>query len=286
NLLFREDGSTLNTWTSAGTQVDGGIVTGEMNTDGAGITVPDYGTGSAWHGPALIKEVTPVQDFEVSAHLQIRTTAVTQTARVEVYLFDENMNVLGKIALLDNQTKVYRKIGEARIGPFLQRYENYLISARNYQYNWDYWFGMLRITRVGNMFEFYITRIGTNNKHVYGIKQVYHDSENNYAGKLKYVQIHIGTYGTTGRAYSAKFFSVYAYELTQATEDQTPYIAYPGDVITFDHTTNELLLNGEDAKRLKDFGGEYFDLPKGFTTLTVLPEGAFDTTVRFRPRYR
>ena len=69
-------------------------------------------------------------------------------------------------------------------------------------------------------------------------------------------------------------------------EDQTPYIAYPGDVITFDHTTSELLLNGEDVKRLKDFGGEYFDLPKGYTALTVLPEGAFDTKVRFRPRYR
>ena len=285
-LLFEEDGSSLNTWTDAGVDVDGGTVTGSFGTDGAGITVPNFGTGTSWHGPALIKEIVPVQDFEVKAHLQMRTTDVNQTSRVEVYLFDENMKVLGKMGVMDNTLGRYVKKGEGRIGPFVGKGVNYLISSQNYQYNWDYFFGMLRIRRIGREFEFYITRIHTNTQHVFSLKETYTDNANEYAGRLKYVQIHIATYGNTSKAYSSKFFTVSAFELSEITEDQTPYIAHEGDVFTFDHINNELLLNGEDVKRLKDLGNKYFDLPKGFTTLTVLPENAFDTKIRFKPRYR
>ncbi|MYL56205.1 hypothetical protein GLW20_01640 [Virgibacillus halodenitrificans] len=285
-LLLSEDGSTINTWSSAGTSVDGGDVTGTMNSDDAGITVPDYGTGVRWHGPALMKEVTPTQDFEVEAHLQLRSTKPNQVARVELYLYDETMNVLGKMAIMDNRVEVFKRFGEARVGPFIGPHDNYLISSKNYAYDWDFWFGMLRMTRVGNEFEFYITRIGTNNKHVWSIKKTFKDLENKYAGKLKYVQIHIGKFGNNPRAYSGKFFSVTAYGLSQATVDQTPYIARPGDIITFDHKDDELLINGEDLKDLKDFGGSFFSLVKGENQLAVLPSGAFNAKVKYRPRYR
>jgi predicted phage tail component-like protein len=285
-LLFSEDGSTLNTWTSAGTSVDGGAVTGAFGTDGAGITIPDYGTGSAWHGPALIKEVQPVQDFEVVAHLQMRTTEPNQTSRIEVYLFDENMNVLGKMAVVDNARNKYVKKGEARIGPYVGRDVNYLISSQNYQYNWDYFFGMLRIRRVGKEFEFYITRIHTNTQHVFSLKETYIDNSNHYAGKLKYIQIHAATYGDTPKSYSTKFFTVSAYELAQTLVDETPYILYPGDVVTFDHSTDDILINGEPRMDLKNFGGSFFKLKKGENVITVTPENSFETKVRFRERYR
>lgn len=285
NLLFEEDGSTLSSWTSAGTSVDGGEVAGSFGTDGAGITVPNYGTGSAWHGPAAIKEITPVQDFEVKAHLQMRTSIISQTSRVEVYLYDENMDVLGKMAVMDNMLNQYTKKGEARFGPFVGRHTNYLISSDNYQYAWDYFFGMLRIRRVGNEFEFYITRIATNTNHVYSLKKTYKDDSGELMGRLKYVQIHIGTHGDTGRAYSAKFFSVSAYELSQATEDQTPYIIDIGDVVTFDHKTKDILLNGESRKDLKNFGGSLFALEKGTNTLSISPEGTFDASIKYRNKY-
>lgn len=286
-LLFKEVGDTLDTWTNPPQSVDGGVVSGTMNSDGAGITVPNYGTGDKWHGPALLKEVTPAQDFEVDVHLQMRTTEVSQTARVEVYLYDEGMNVLGKMAIMDNQLRLYQKNGEARFGKWTENpHENYLISSKNYQYAWDYWFGMLRFRRVGNELEFYITRIGTNNKHVYSLKKTFRDTGNEFNGKLKYVQIHIGTHGSTGRAYSAKMFSVSAHELTQATEDQTPYIAQTNDVITFDHLNDEILINGEDRKDLKDFGASYFQLAKGGNALVVHPDDSFETRVKYRNRYR
>lgn len=282
-LLFEEDGSTIDSWTSSGTSVDGGDVVGSFGTDDSGITVPNYGTGSRWHGPAAIKEITPVQDFEVKANLQMRTTDIKQTSRVEIYLFDENMKNLGKMGIVDNMTSQYTRKGEARYGPFVAHHQNYPISSSNYQYNWDYWFGMLRIRRIGNEFEFYITRIATNTNHVYSVKEIYRDINNELSGKLKYIQIHIGTHGT--RAYSAKFFTVSAYELSQATVDQTPYILDVGDVVTFDHKDDDILVNGEPRNDLKNFGGSFFKLYKGFNTLIVSPEDSFDTQVTYKNKY-
>ena len=59
-------GETLDTWSNTPTKVDGGVVAGRLSTDNDGITVPSYGPDTNnWHGPALIKEISPSQDFEI-----------------------------------------------------------------------------------------------------------------------------------------------------------------------------------------------------------------------------
>src|SRR5699024_8596601 len=51
-LLLEERGQTLDSWTGAGTEIDGGVVAGSLNTDNDGITVPSYGSDTSnWHGP-------------------------------------------------------------------------------------------------------------------------------------------------------------------------------------------------------------------------------------------
>lgn len=284
--LLEERGETLDTW-ETGTDIDG-TVDGELSTDNDGITVPSYGpdTDSGWHGPALIKDIGSAQDFEVEMMLEGRTTETSQTFRIEFYLFDEGMNNLGKMAIVDNNLNVYRKKGEARIGDKENYAENYPIYSENYSYEWDFFYGMVRMRREGNEFKVYITRINNATKHVYNLKQTYVDSANEYAGRLKYVQIHIGKYADTPRAYGPKIHYIKANELFRTAEDQTPYVAYPGDIITFDHTTDELLLNGEDITEEKNFGGEYFKLPPGESTLATLPDGALDTVLKYRPKFK
>src|SRR5690606_32978285 len=88
-LKLEERGETLNEWTSQGTAVDGGNVSGQFGTDGTGITVLNYGTGPRWHGPALIREINPIQDFEVEMQCRVETSRPNQTFRIEFYLFDE-----------------------------------------------------------------------------------------------------------------------------------------------------------------------------------------------------
>ncbi len=285
-LMLEERGQTLDTWNDTPTEIDGGTVAGYLGTDNAGITVPSYGSDMpGWHGPALIKEVTPAQDFEVEMMLEGEASG-DQTFRIEFYLYDEGMNVIGKMAILDKTLNVNRKVAEGRIGGYVGRQENYLISSQNYSYGWPFYFGMLRMRRVGSIFEFYVTRIANNTKHVYSLKETYVDNNNEYAGKLKYVQIHIGKYADTARAYGPKIHYIKAFELAEATTDQTPYIAYTGDIITFDHVNEEILINGEERKDLKDFGGSFFDLHKGENQLIMHPPTSFLGNVKYRPRYR
>lgn len=285
-LLLEERGATLSAWSSTPTSVDGGVVAGNLDTDGGGITVPSYGTDTPnWHGPALLKEVVPAQDFEVEMHLAGRTLDAENTFRIEFYLFDEGMNEIGKMAILDNTPNIITKAAEGRVGDYTGPNENYVISSSNYSYKQDFWFGMVRMRRIGQDFEFYVTRIDNSTDHVQSLKKTFKDVANVYQGRLKYVQIHIGKYGTTPRAYAPKIHSITAHELTQVNVDQTPYIADVGDIITFDHTTDEILINGEDRTDLKDFGAEYFKLGAGQNDLVVSPD-SFNATIKYRERYK
>lgn len=285
-LLLEERGQTLDTWTTPPTNVDGGVVAGSLSTDNDGITVPSYGADTPnWHGPALMKEVDPARDFEVEAMVQGRTTTVNQTFRIEFYLFDENMNTLGKMAILDNSLGINRKKAEGRIGGSVGVHKNFLISSRNYSYDQDYFYGMIRMRRVGKSINFYVTRINNNNRHVQSLSETYIDNANEYQGRLKYVQIHIGKYGDTERAYAPKIDHIKVTELAQVTVDQTPYILDVGDKVTFDHKNDDLLINGEPRNDLKNFGGSFFKLAKGENMLIVTPEDTFDSKVTFGDKY-
>lgn len=286
-LLIEERGETLDTWSNTPTKVDGGVVAGRLSTDNDGITVPSYGPDTKkWHGPALIKEISPSQDFEIEMMVEGETGKPDQTYRIEFYAYDENMNVLGKMALLDKSLGINNKIAEGRIGGYEGRQQNYLISSQNYSYGWPFFFGMLRLRRIGNQFEFYVTRVANNTKHVFSLKKLFTDNNNEYMGKLRYVQIHIGKWADSARAYAPKILHIKVFKLAQETVDQTPYIANPGDKITLDNLKKEILINGEDAKNLKDFGGSFFNLHKGDNQLVVHPSNSFKATAKWRNRYR
>src|SRR5699024_11463967 len=109
---------TLDEWTESGTEIDGNgsKITGELNTDNDGITVPSYGSGGKWHGAALLREIDPIQDFEVEMMLRMETKRSEQTVRIEMYLFDEDRNNLGKMAIWDNEKNGNEKKGEESVG--------------------------------------------------------------------------------------------------------------------------------------------------------------------------
>lgn len=291
-LIFSERGETLNTWSDAGTQFDNGKVTGgQLGTDGTGIhplTYGDPGDWEGWYGPALMKEISPIQDFEVEMRLRADTDRPDQLYRIEFYLYDENMNVLGKMAVRDFSLTMDRYAAEGRFGPFLGAGRNYLISQENYIREGSHFHGMVRMRRVGQEFEFYVARLRTGEnegRHHDILKQTFHDVNNEYQGKLRYVQINIAR-NTQGRSANVpRINAISAYELRQATVDQTPYILNAGDKVLFDHKDDDILVNGEPRNDLKNFGGSFFKLKKGENMIIVSPEDTFDTKVTFRDKY-
>lgn len=283
-LLFTERGDTIDDWTESGAQVDGGTVDGRLSTDNDGITVPDYGNGDKWHGPALIKEISPIKDFEVEMMLRARTKKPNETYRIEFYLFDENMNPLGKMAILDKKTGDFNVAAEGRFGGDVG-YANYPINRSNYEHRWEKYYGMLRMRRRGDKFEFYTARITSDNKHIRRLENTYIDIDKEYSGKLKYVQIHIGKYGESRSASAPKIQHIKVSSFADVAVDQTPYILDEGDVVIFDHKDEDILINGEPRNDLKNFGGSFFTLEKGENQIIITPEDSFDSKVTYRDKY-
>jgi len=143
----------------------------------------------------------------------------------------------------------------------------------------------LRVRREGQRYSFYIGE-WRDHKHINVWEGTAVDIDNQFQGRLRYITLFIGKYQDRPNPTRLRINSVEVFELQTVSEDQTPYILYPGDVVIFDHTTDEILINGEDAMRFKNLGGSFFSLLRGHNTLTVMPYDTFDVQLRFRPRYR
>lgn len=281
NQVLHESGQTLDTW-----QTPPGF-SGSFRGSDLGIFVQSYGTGTGWHGPALTKEIDPVQDFEIEFLVNARTNKYDQTFRISTNFFDENMNELGLLRLWDNSAHKNHKVVEARVGPYVGQHINYPISSRNYNLLGQLvWYGVIRVVRKGNVFTFYVARIAQNGRHVDTLTETFIDVNNQYSGRLRHIRFDIAKYAGTETATEISIDSLRVYRHNRVQVDQTPYILYPGDIVTFDHKNDDILLNGEPRNDLKDFGGSFFKLKKGENIITVTPENSFETRVRFRERYR
>lgn len=293
-LRLTERGETLSQgWSTTGAEIDStrAKIQGQMGTDGSGIVVLSYGAAppnATWYGPALLKEVPAMEDFEVEMRLRAKSEDPSVVYRVEFYLFDENMKSLGKMAVWQNTTRANEYTAEGRVGPFLRRFENYMISSRNYKYAKGHFHGMIRMRREGQRFEFYVARTahgeGETGRHYDQLTKTFWDANNEHQGKLKYVQIHIGTHAKGSKVRLPRINSFKVTELVKGTEDNTPYIIYPGDIVTFDHKNNDILINGEADNDLKNFGGSFFKLGTGYNSIVVTPKDSFDTTIKYRDK--
>lgn len=291
--VLYENGSTIDTWQTASyDMVDDYFIKnidGQMGTDGAGIRADGYGTGDKLHGPAVFKELTvPIQDFEIETTFDIISRREEENFRMGVLFIDENVNILGHIGIKDNSKTYKRRVPLARYGPYRgagRQNGNLIGDTKKIDNARETTLFYLRARREGDMFDFYIGE-WQSHKHIRSWHETYHDRANEYGGRLKYITLYIATWADRRTPSRLRINSVEVFEITQVTEDHTPYIIFPGDKIVFDHASDEILLNGENAMVHKDFGGRFFRLARGYNTLTVMPDDAFDVQLRFRPRYR
>ena len=287
--VLYENGKSLDTWSTATPNLlDEHFIKnigGEMTTDDAGIRANGYGTGDKLHGPAIFKEISPIQDFEIETTLDIISRREEDNFRLGINFLDENMNMLGTLAIKDNSRTYKRRVPLARYGPYRGASAGYLIgdSKKNDKARETTLF-YLRVKREGKRFEFYIGE-WQNQKHVRNWTGKYNDKNNDFQGKLKYITLFIAKWGDRPNPTRLRINSVEVFELAQATVDQTPYILYPGDVVTFDNKEADILVNGEPRMDLKNFGGSPFKLKKGKNMLIVSPMDAFETRIRFRDKY-
>ena len=283
-LVYSTDGSSTTGWTS-GSAVDGGVVAGTMGTTGTRFEASSYGTGTRWHGPAIKQSLPEVlTDFRMNAFISMFHNPPEQVGRIEIYLLDVNDNVVAKVAMKDIESYQTLAWGTARVG---SDGEGHLLIDEygDRPGNWNNFRGLLRLEREGNRWEAYFAMVDstTGQHHTRKLVQ-WIDTENKYNRNVAQVQVHMAQFGNkppiTG---GVNFINIF--KINQEPEG-VPYIAENGDIITLDHQTNSILVNGEVRKDLISMGSRFFKLKPGTNDISVMPENTFNTRIRYREPFK
>lgn len=289
-LIFDDDMDSLtgNGWSTGGTIVDGGTVTGEMISTNQTFTYNDIGTGTKWHGPAVKKGLTePLSDWKVECWIKFDTTKDPKMiARTEIYLMDVNGAVIAKFALKDMYRDVANTVTEFRAGDITTG--QYIINSwggKRGVYN-NFW-GLLSLKKVGKVYECYITKI-VNGKHTTRMFKRYTDWKNKYnVPKLAQVELHVAGTGTSPVPTNDRinFDRLKVWKINTLTEPtQVPYIARTGDVIEVDHYTKQVLINGEPRKDIIDPISKLFPI-QGNSAISIYPKDAVTAEISYKSRW-
>lgn len=291
---YYSNANTLVGWTTASnSDIDGGVVAGDIVSRNNRFVANSYGEGSNWHGPAIKTSLeSPIRDFRLSAFIGfLNASEVAMTGRVEIYLLDVVGRSVAKVALKDTSAARAAVFAEMRAGD--REANDMIISGyADRETGWNNFSGQLRISREWddkkkeNVWSAYVALVDTSTGRHHGrrIVSVWRDG-GKYTNNVAQIVVHIGTVGTHTPVHAnSGISSIILEEIIQEPEG-IPYIAHEGDKITFDCQTNDAFINGEPRNDLLDFGSDFFNLVKGDNTLVMNPN-TFDTVLRYKPTHR
>lgn len=290
NRIFYTSALSLTGWTEAAPGEVDGVITGEMQASGGQFNASDYGTGSGWHGPAMKTSLPEtLTDFRLSAWISFRNKAkASRVGRMEVYLLDANGRQVCKVSMQDVSYGQANALGQVRVGEIdaERTWHNLIYEYGNKPGTWNDFSGQLRVERRGNEWSAYIAKVNVNTG-VHSHRRIasWTDTRNRHNSPIAQVVVHVAAYGSH-EPVAGGITAVGVYRINNPQDYEIPYIVDEGDIITFDHKDEEIYINGEPRKDLKDFGSSYFKLAKGTNQLIVFPEETFNAKVRFRERFK
>jgi len=285
--VFNDGLSSLTGWakTEGAVHIDG-LATGNMKVDNGRFIAADFGTNAdAWHGPYYKKSIgQTLTDFRIETMVELVNTGEDKFGKVEVYLLDENNYSVCMLTIKDVDSSGKRIYATMRTGGGDQGFKD-LISTHGDQEStfWNF-YGMLRIERVGNRWTAYVAKVDkSTGKHTARSFVEFYDTEQQFMRQPAQVGIYLAQYGTR-KVSTLRADDVKVYKINQLTANQIPYIVKAGDVVTFDHKNQVILINGEPRMDLKAFSGEFFGLNRGVNTISTSPP--LPTKATWRERYK
>jgi predicted phage tail component-like protein len=285
--VFNDSLSSLTGWakTEGAVHIDG-LATGNMKVDDGRFIAADFGVmNDTWHGPFYKKSIgQTLTDFRVETMVELVNTGEDKFGKVEVYVLDENNLSVCMLTIKDVDSSGKRIYATLRMGGGDQGFKD-LISTHGDQES-TYWnfYGILRIERVGNRWTAYVAKVDkTTGKHTARSFVEYYDTEQQFMRQPTQVGIYLAQYGERKVA-SLRADEVKVDKINQLTANQIPYIVSAGDIVTFDHKSQVILINGEPRMDLKAFSGEFFKLNRGVNTISTSPPLPIKAT--WRERYK
>jgi predicted phage tail component-like protein len=284
--VLLDDCTTTTGW-SAGISVDGGTIAGSLTSDGNYILQAgnDYGSGSTWHGGALVKSLgQQIQDFSVEYYINFKMTQPNQLGRIEIYLLDINNAVIGKMAMVDSTARSKSGRVEARLGPASGG--KFLVNSEIGKEFYTFMYGRLFLQRIGQKYTFQIGKLDANYNFFGRWNTTFYDTANAYQSKLAGIQIHIAQWGTSPVIPTMNINQINVWDEKTLTNTEVPYVFVSGDTLTIDSNTGTILKNGEPAfYTLGDLGFTYPKLKPGTTNLAITAPIVSSGSITYRERW-
>ncbi|MCM3739240.1 phage tail family protein [Oceanobacillus luteolus] len=293
--VYYTNANDLVGWTTAAnSDIDGGVVAGNIVSRNNRFVADSYGEGSNWHGPAIKTSVPrPIRDFRLSAFVGfLNESQGNMVGRLEIYLLDINGNAVAKMALKDTSANRAAVFAEMRAG---DRNSNDMILSGfpNRETGWNNFSGQLRISREWdermkeNAWSAYVALVDTSTGRHHGRRMVSEWRDGGkYSRTVAQIVVHIGTVGNHTPVHAnSGVSSIILQEIVKEPEG-VPYIAHAGDIITFDSKTEDVFINGEPRNDLLDFGTDFINLVKGDNRLIFHPSSFSRRVVKYREKFR
>jgi predicted phage tail component-like protein len=271
----------LTGWTTS-TSIEEGINAGAIITNSYEFSASSYGSGTAWHGPALKKSIgETIQDFKIDVLLQ-QIGSAGQLGGVEIALLDASNQFVAKMQMFKKSTGSGANTARLRAG----RYDighDIINEFGDQWWVWQNFDGILRLERVGNQWSAYVARIDNGVFNTTRLR-TWTDTEGIATAPITQVQVQLWQHGSTP-ATNQRIKDIKIFRINQQSNG-IPYVARVGDIIEFNHKDDIIRRNGEDITKTKAFIGEYFPLKKALNTIIVEPAEAIEKSeVRWRPKW-
>lgn len=281
--VLTDELSTTTGWTSGSTIIEGGAISGAMVSEGGAFKSNNYGTGTAWHGPALKKSLpAPLTDFRVDAYIDFRS-GLANVGRAEIYLMDANGAIIGKMGIKDMWGAAEKTSLEFRAGNLSTG--KYIYTGEPSPGSYTAFNGVLRIERSGKTWRIYAAKIASNGRHFRFAQAEFEDVNEQYAAQLAQVQIHVAAYGTKTVLTTNAVKKIEVFRENDLTAVNSAYIAKAGDIVEVDHETKRVYLNGEFRNDLLNMGSRLFPLDPGANSLSFSQSANASITVDYTERY-
>ncbi|PEB73282.1 phage tail protein [Bacillus thuringiensis] len=283
--------STIIGWTNVSEFEDakGG---GVLKTNGYQVYVTDYGDNSykGHHGAIMKKSIPggPLQDFIMSSYVRFISSSYVQMGRVEIALLDESSKPLARLSMNDVFWEAEETHGFAKLAYPGHPAEQTMINTRGkYSNTWNNFYGRLQVYRIGNEWEFFITKFaeGTEIDDA-GAKARWVDTDGILMNKVAQIQLSITQWWNNNPAQTITVDDIKVWKVNQNTSDNPPYIVEQGDKVRIDTEKSLVSINGERAINLKDFFSDYPKIDKGQNKLEIMPANIGKAKVIYRERYR
>ncbi|HDW8003310.1 TPA: phage tail family protein [Bacillus cereus] len=283
--------STIIGWTNVSEFEDakGG---GVLKTNGNQVYVTDYGdnTYKGHHGAIMKKSIPggPLQDFIMSSYVRFISSSYVQMGRVEIALLDESSKPVARLSMNDVFWEAEETHGFAKLAYPGHPAEQTMINTRGkYSNTWNNFYGRLQVYRIGNEWEFFITKFaeGTEIDDA-GAKARWVDADGILMNKVAQIQLSITQWWNNDPAQTITVDDIKVWKVNQNTSDNPPYIIEQGDKVRIDTEKSLVSINGASAINLKDLFSDYPKIDKGQNKLEIMPANIGKAKVIYRERYR